>query len=355
MQWRNGIQGGSDGFNPLIVTRSTDPRESSWLPARQHTITPQFSPVSNRKVKETADPKTVPMARRLAGPRSDCRPNGALFLAPLVHRSRAPLAVFPRMNTADFPRIDADCIRDILAFVHHHGLSSAHYWGFADKGLTLALHAIPGFKVGLTDYHDRWHRGAHFFNDDDDEPPRKLGPEYAVPAWLEGIPCFFEGFLETNFIIDDQAPTEDHAYFSQEEFLTNPAITHMVVVRKNPRLSRAAIDFRWVTNRGVHFGVRLGQLWRDRGTAKGKVLPHRRPDIPRRADIPAMNSATSNTSGEALVHASRTAQALADDLQVLHRLACNDDPMLALLVSDLIDAVEKARVRLREIEELRRP
>ena len=53
MQWRNGIQGGSDGLNPLIVTRSTDPRESSWLPARQHTITPQLSPVSNRNFKKT--------------------------------------------------------------------------------------------------------------------------------------------------------------------------------------------------------------------------------------------------------------------------------------------------------------
>ncbi len=161
------------------------------------------------------------------------------------------------MNARANPQLEAGCIRDILTFVHHHGLSSGHYWGYADKDLILALHEIPGFEVGLTDYHDRWHRGAHFFNDDDDGPPRELGPEYAMPAWLEGIPCYFEGILETNFIIDDQAPTEEHAYFSLEEFLTNPTITHMVVVRKNPRLSQAAIRFLWVTNRGVHFGVRL--------------------------------------------------------------------------------------------------
>jgi hypothetical protein len=68
-----------------------------------------------------------------------------------------------------------------------------------------------------------------------------------------------------------------------------------------------------------------------------------------------MNPTASNTVSEALVRATRGAQALADDLQALHRLACNDDPMLALLVIDLIGAVRKAQSRLIEIEGLRRP
>lgn len=105
------------------------------------------------------------------------------------------------MRPERFPELSIAKLGDILGFIRHHELTTAHYWGYADKRLILSLKELPGFRFGVTDYHDRWHRGAHFFNDDYDErdPPHVLGSEFAIPDWLNGVKTYYEGTEQTNF------------------------------------------------------------------------------------------------------------------------------------------------------------
>jgi hypothetical protein len=63
-----------------------------------------------------------------------------------------------------------------------------------------------------------------------------------------------------------------------------------------------------------------------------------------------MNSPISAACHQALVKAATSATTLANDLQALHRQACEDDPILALLVRDLIGQVRAVQTRLAEIE-----
>lgn len=53
---------------------------------------------------------------------------------------------------------------------------------------------------------------------------------------------------------------------------------------------------------------------------------------------------------EAVTKAGRSAEALANDIRAAHRLACDSDPMLEILLRDLIGEARKVQQRLKEIE-----
>lgn len=62
-----------------------------------------------------------------------------------------------------------------------------------------------------------------------------------------------------------------------------------------------------------------------------------------------MSDSKTTTLTETLTTTVLRAEALAEALQALHRQACNEDPMLALLVGDLISRTCDVKSRLREI------
>lgn len=86
----------------------------------------------------------------------------------------------------------------IAAYILGIRVRSVHYVGYADEGLIRALMRIRETKLSLMDYWDRYHRGAHFFNDDEAD---MSGLE--TPSWLDGIEMSHEGVPRSQALIWD--------------------------------------------------------------------------------------------------------------------------------------------------------
>ena len=86
-------------------------------------------------------------------------------------------------------------IDDLLS---SHAVSSVHYTGYAYEPILRLLHRHLGTSFSVMDMPDRYHTGAAFFWEGDEDYP---GP--ARPDWLEDVPFYQEGFPDSDLLIWD--------------------------------------------------------------------------------------------------------------------------------------------------------
>jgi len=175
------------------------------------------------------------------------------------------------MTTRRYHVHEKTVAENLLHLIRSHGLRSAHYFGFADKNVILALKAEPGFEFGVTDYWDRWNRSKFFWSDEYDN---LVGPDDEVPEWLDGVTTYEEGYHDTNFLIYDlplgiEGRQDDLAL---GEFLDpNPSgrktrIDFVALLRPEPsRLKEAHSRFVWLPCYSGWLGSRKVGAGNERG------------------------------------------------------------------------------------------
>ena len=178
------------------------------------------------------------------------------------------------MRPTSFPKIGPRPIATILEFATNNGLTSAHYWGYADQGLIEALKNESGFEFGVSDEYERWLSGLNFWGGDGIDISAE---EYRTPAWLEGVKMFQEGMHDTHFLIYDLSSEAVQDEDRLDHLISERDITHIALSRPEPMQSTKAVDFAWTHKDGIWFGVR-------RQPTEAKA-PQRQPD-PRCNSLP---------------------------------------------------------------------
>ena len=141
----------------------------------------------------------------------------------------------------------ASVVSVIGTYIVDAGVRSVHYVGYADESLIRELMGLPGLKLSLMDYWDRYHRGAHFFNDDDMDLS-----DLEVPAWLDGVVTCFEGFPKCEALIWDMEPCE------LENFIKDRTPKHLILEGQAIELILRA-NYQWEKRDIVMFGKRARQ------------------------------------------------------------------------------------------------
>lgn len=138
-------------------------------------------------------------------------------------------------------------ISAITSYLIGTNVRSVHYVGYADEGLIREMIRIPGLKLSLMDYWDRYHRGAHFCNDDDTDLS-----DLEVPAWLDGVLTYFEGFPKCEALIWDMEPCE------LENCIKSRPPKHLILEGQGIELILPA-NYEWEKRDTVMFGKRARQ------------------------------------------------------------------------------------------------
>jgi hypothetical protein len=152
-----------------------------------------------------------------------------------------------------FPQHHPTLVNLVLEFARQHRLLSAHYWGYADRGLIESLKIEPAFEFGVSDEYERWLSGLNFWGGDGIDISAE---EYRTPAWLEGVRMFQEGMHDTHFLIYDLSSEVVQDEDRLDHLISERDITHIALLRPEAMQSTKAADFAWTHTDGIWFGVR---------------------------------------------------------------------------------------------------